>query len=137
LETARQTLNANPQLTLVLVKGTSVYQFQQSGVRDLLSAIQTHDLKGFAAADKLVGKASALLMIQARISAVFAQTISQPAREILQLANIELVFDKIIEQVLNRERNGPCPMELLLWGIDEPDLAFRKLKEKIEPVNRS
>jgi hypothetical protein len=101
-------------------------------VISLLRASQDYNLKGFSAADKLAGKASALLMVNAGIENVFAQTISRTALQIFYTREVSVSYDKMIEQVLNREHDGPCPMEQLLIGIDDPQEAFTKLKEKID-----
>ena len=49
--------------TLVLVKGERVITSNQRGVAPLLALIDT-DVTGFSAADKVVGKAAALLYVK-------------------------------------------------------------------------
>lgn len=69
--------------TCVLCKGETVHTSNHRGVRPLLELLET-DVTGFCAADKVVGKATALLYRLLNVKAVHAQVISQAALQVLQ-----------------------------------------------------
>ena len=70
--------------TCVLCKGEAIHTSYHRGVRPLLELLET-DVSGFCAADKVVGKATALLYRLLNVKAVHAQVISQAALQVLQI----------------------------------------------------
>ena len=79
IETAKEML-ARSAFTCVLCKGDVVYTSTKHGVAPLLEWIDSgKDLQGFSAADKVVGKAAALLFILTRVTEIYAPIMSETA----------------------------------------------------------
>ena len=116
--------------TLVLVKGERVITSNQRGVAPLLALIDT-DVTGFSAADKVVGKAAALLYVKLGVCAVSAGVISSSAVDTLKKCNIECRARELTENIINRAGDGICPMEQAVAGISSPEKAVIVLKETI------
>ena len=76
-------------------------------------------------ADKVIGKAAALLMIYGSVKEVYTPTISAPAIEVFLNHNITLHYDKVVDRIINRKGDGLCPMESLCINVDNPEEAFR------------
>lgn len=92
---------------------------------------QAVPLQGFSAADKVVGKAAALLFVRSGVRAVYAPVMSRQAVSVLSRNGIQAVYDTITEAILNRQGNGLCPMEAAVQGIEEPEAAFTAVRETL------
>ena len=120
-------------LTCVIKQGESYYQFTERGIRPFMSLLENEtDLTGTSCADKVVGKAAALLMQKAEIAAVYAAVISEPASEVLKKAGIEWEYGKIVPRIENRRGDGLCPMESAVMDISDADEAYAVLREKLK-----
>ena len=82
-------------------------------------------LRGAQVADKVIGKAAALLFAYGSVRSVWAARMSEAARDFLQAAGIIIDYDELVPAILNRDGTGLCPMEQRVIGIDDPGEAFR------------
>ncbi len=70
---------------LVLISGNRVFESKERGIRALLSLAKSgEDWSGASAADKIVGKASAMLYSLLGVSEVYAEVMSLPAKAMLE-----------------------------------------------------
>ena len=102
------------------------------GVRPLLDLLEGNaSVKGFAAADKVVGKAAAYLYCILEIRTLYAGIISQPALEVLEERNISVEYGKLVPGIRNRSNDGPCPMENAVLHIDNPQDALCAIQDTL------
>jgi hypothetical protein len=130
LETARRRLHEK-RLTLSIVKGGEiVFEAGSRGISGLLGAIEDlgDNLRGASVADKVVGKAVALLCIYAGVEAVYASILSGRARALLEENSILVEFDTLVQSVLDADKIAACPFEELAAEIADPEEAYRRLK---------
>lgn len=129
---ARSLLNENAY-TCVLIKNSEIFTSQEKGVAPLLKLIDSGvSFAGFCAADKIVGKAAALLYVYMGINELYAKIISASAAEILRQYNIALHYEKLVPYIINRKGDDICPIEKAVTGNDNPAEAFLLIKEKIK-----
>jgi len=118
-------------LSLVIVKnGKVIFETKKQGISGFLQAIENLDknLVASSAADKLVGRAAAMLCVYAGVASVFALTISEGGTRVLEENNIAYLFEKKVSHILNRSKNDVCPFEKLAMASGSPDEAYVKLK---------
>lgn len=115
---------------LAVVNGCGEFTFNEQGVKTLLK-LQTGTLAGAYVADKVVGKAAAMLMVRGRTLEVYAQTISLPALDFLRAHNVLCVYDKVVPVIMRRDGGGICPLEETVMGIGETDRAYEELCKKM------
>lgn len=121
-------LLAEKDFTCVLVKGEEILVSQKKGISPVLDLLnQKVDLSGFSVADKIVGKAAAMLFCLAKIKKVFAGVISETAIEFLRENGIPFEYDIKTEKIINRKGDGICPMEKCVENISDVNLAFSEL----------
>ncbi len=119
-----KTLLQQGNYTCVLCKGEQVYTSTLRGVAPLMNHWQDGtDLKDFAAADKVVGKATALLYCLLGVKAVYAGVISSPALRVLESHSISASYGQLVDAIINRTGDGFCPMETATKDIDDPAAA--------------
>ncbi len=130
LERAKQLLLEN-EYSCVLVKEDSVICGEARGIRALLVLIAARpELEGYSAADRIVGKAAALMYKKAGVSTVWAQVMSRPGRDVLEESGIGASFGKLTDMIANRAGDGCCPMEETVAAIDDPQEAYEALCKK-------
>ncbi|MBQ2853485.1 MAG: DUF1893 domain-containing protein [Bacteroidales bacterium] len=119
--------------TLVIYKNNaSVITSNDRGVNSLIKLIKEDksQLSGSLIADKVIGKAAALLMIYAGVKEIYAPIISKPALQTLLKHNVKVYYNKEVERIINRKGDGLCPMETLCLDIEKPDEAYLLLSTK-------
>ena len=122
--------------TIAVVSNGEVFTSQERGVKPLLHLLTEKKgfLKGASVADKVIGKAAALLMVLGEIKEVHTLIISEPAIKVFEKYNIPCFYDKKVTRIVNRTGDGLCPMETLCLDLDNPAEAFTKIKEKISKM---
>ena len=119
--------------TCVLCKADQVHTSRHRGVRPLLELLDT-DVSGFCAADKVVGRATALLYRLLGVRAIHAGVISQAALQALENSSITVTWDTQVEYIKNRTGDGRCPMEQATEGIDDPQEALAAIQNKLKEL---
>ena len=92
------------------------------------------DLRGYAVADIIVGKAAALLFIKAGIREVYGEIMSRAGFDILQQYTIHCAFGTLTEKIINRKGDGVCPMEQTVIRIDNPEEGYIALKKRLSEL---
>ena len=113
-------------LRLVIVKdGETLWQSDSERVTELLAYARQATLDDYGAcmADRIVGKAAALLAHLAGIRALYTPIVSEPAHRYLQSRGIYLEHDGLVPAILNEQGTDLCPLERLMTDIDDPEQA--------------
>ena len=131
LDLARALLIANKDATLVAVRGDEIVVCRDRGVKPLLKMVaEGRSLKGFSVADKVVGKAPALLYAVLGPEAVFSHVMSWTGRAVLLAAGIFVSHDVLVPHISNRAKSAQCPMDESVTNIWEPYEAVSVLEER-------
>ena len=84
--------------------------------------------------DKVVGKAAAMLMVVAKIKALYTPIISEQAVQYLKHESIALEYDDIVEFISNANRNGMCVMEATVIDTVDAHEGYQQLLQKIQQL---
>ena len=124
--------------TIAVVSVDDVFTSHERGVKPLLHLLTEKKgfLKGASVADKVIGKAAALLMALGEIKEVHTLIISEPAIQVFEKYNIPCFYDKKVTRIVNRAGDGLCPMETLCLDVDEPQEAFQKITDFIKTMKK-
>ena len=115
--------------------GHPVYESADSGIKPLVAAIDSGvDYSGCDAADRIVGKAAAMLYALLRVKSVSACVMTHKAKEILTANGIAREADAYADAIVNRKGDGLCPMETAVKDITEPNAALGAIRNKIEQL---
>ena len=118
--------------TCVVVKGDNVFTSKERGVKPLISLLDADaELSGALAADKVVGKAAAMLYLLLNIKKLYASVISELALDTLTEAGIEVSYETLVPMIRNRTNTGFCPMEQATKDIDDPNEALNAIRKTI------
>ena len=132
LEQAKKSLTES-SATFVMIRGGKTFSSEMRGVAPILDLLREDPdaLEDGVVADKVIGKAAALLLMYGRIKALYTKVISSHALNVLKDSRIEVVYDKLVPYVINRDGTDMCPMEKLVLEIGSPEEAFEALDKKI------
>lgn len=126
MDVAKKKLSTE-KLSIVVVKSQRViFTSQAPGVRGLVDAIRKlgPSLAGSTVADKVVGKAAALLCVYAGVSRVYGCVMSELGIEVLKRFSVLFEYDALVPNILNRGGTGICPFEKLVMEVSSPREAF-------------
>lgn len=131
-------IRSSGNFTCVLCKGDSLLTTTERGVKPLVRWLtEGTDLAGYAAADKVVGKATAYLYCLLGVKAVHALVMSGAAAQVLAENGIAASQDKLVENIINRQGTGICPFEEAVWEIPDPQNALPAIREKMAQMHIS
>lgn len=135
IELARAMLFAREGATCVAVRNDEVLVSHEKGIRPLLGWIaEGRDLRGFSIADKVVGKAPALLYAILGPAAVFAPVMTCSARAVLLANEIACGYDHLVEQIANRAGDGQCPVDASVVNVFDPYEAVSVIRERLRTL---
>lgn len=118
--------------TCVVRRGDTVYTATERGVKPLLNWLDSGlDLRGFCAADRVVGRATAYLYALLGVSEVYARVMSRPAAEVLTEHGISWEAGTLTDGIINRRGTGPCPFEAAVLGITNAREALTAIRTKL------
>lgn len=113
--------------TCAIAKGDRLFTSTLRGIRPLLDLIESgEDFSGGIAADKIVGRAAALLYARLGIAEVYAGVLGEGGLAVLREHNAE--------RIINRAGTDICPMERASADISNPDEAFFALKKRADEL---
>lgn len=129
---------SSENFTIVIRKDDKFFSSYERGVKPLIHLIDNDlsFLENSSVADKVIGKAAALLMVLGKIKEVHTIVISEPAIEVFKKFNIAFHFDKKVKNIINRQGDGLCPMERLCLDIEDPKEAFIIISKIVNNIIR-
>ena len=133
IEKAKEKLVGNT--TCVLVKEDKIILSQEKGIAPILNLLNAgENLENFTLADRIVGKAVALLVVYAKIREVYAEVLSEKGKAVLIKYNVKFSYKTLTEKIINWKGNDICPMEKTVDNIEDATLAYHALKKKVEEL---
>ncbi len=136
LQIAAEQLN-NHGCSLVIVKeGRVIARKEGRGIRPLFETVRElgEDIYGSSLADKVIGRAAAMLCIYAGIQAVYTRMASESAVSVLEDSGIAVRACEIVPAILNRDMSGLCPMEKTIDISSEPRDAVKLIEDFLERI---
>jgi hypothetical protein len=130
LEIAKHMLHKK-ELTLAIVKnGEVLFETRSHRISGFLGAIEQlgDDLEGTSLADRVVGKAIALLCVYTKTKEVYAEVLSKKAKTLFEQNGVHHEWKELVNNVLDLNKSGVCPFEKAAESISDPKDAYRTFK---------
>jgi hypothetical protein len=119
------------KLTLTMVKnGAVLFETRSHRISGFLGAIEQlgAGLECASVADRVAGKAIALLCAYAKISTVYAEVLSEKAKAVFEENEIRHEWKELVKNVLDLNKKSVCPFEKAATDISDPKDAYRTFK---------
>jgi len=130
LEIAKSRL-CEKQLSLSIVKnGKILFETKSGRISGFLGAIEQFGdkLESASLADKVAGKAIALLCVYAKIREVYAEVLSEKAKKVFEENQINVEWKELVKNVLDLNKSGICPFEKAAACISDPKESYHVFK---------
>lgn len=109
--------------TIALCRGDDIITSDERGIAPIVKLIgEGKDLRGYSVADKIVGRAAAMLFVKAGIVSVFALTLSRGAKTLLEKHEIPTEYEALTERIINRRGDDICPMEKAVLDVSDEEI---------------
>ena len=115
-----------------IVASNGYFSFE-TGIRPILLAMKDDIsfFEGTSVADKIIGKASAMLLTLSGVKEVYTPVLSKAGQQIFEKYGIKYEYDELAEYIINRKGDGMCPMEMTVKDIDDLNEAYEALRRKL------
>lgn len=106
------------------------------GVKPLLEFLEKYPEgsgeKDLVLIDKVIGKAALLLSVHLGIRVIYTPVASKAAVEAAKLHHVELHAESVVPYIINREKNGVCPLEQSVMETNDPVEALVNIRAAIK-----
>lgn len=129
----------NERLTLAIVKdGKVVFSSKDKGIKPLYKAITEFkaDLEGSSVADRVTGRAAAMICAHGGIKYLKTGLISDNGINVLKSTNIIYEYDERAPFIENRDRSGMCPIEKLSLKAENIEELLSRISNFLENINK-
>ena len=116
---------------VVVKDGVTVSVSTARGIRPVLDAYDKGILSDAFVADKIIGRAAAMIMALGGVRSCYGATVSRGALVIFERYGVSVKYGVLTERIINRSGTGPCPMEDAVEGIDDPARALLAVRERL------
>ena len=124
--------------TFAACKDGEIISSEKRGIVPLLDIYESgRDLAGFSCADKVTGKAPALIYVLLGASCVYGHVMTRDAVRIMEDAGIVVSYDISADKIINRAGTDICPMEKAVADTDDPLEAVSAVRAKLTEMGIS
>lgn len=130
---ARKLIQTGAAECVLVVNGRIHAHESGRGVSPLLSFFEKSPEKmaGAIVVDKVIGRAAAAIVISGKAKAAHAELMSEDGAEFLRQHGVVVGYAKLVPRILNQKRDGLCPLEQSVLGIEDARQAVVALKARI------
>lgn len=117
----------------LILNGQIIATAKGRGIKPLMEICQSNidAAKGAILADKIIGRAASFIAIHFGIKAVYGETMSKGAMQLLSEHSVEAAQNILADEIRNRANTGICPMDSAVLNITEVEEAVSRLNEEI------
>lgn len=135
LNQAKELLLSQENVVCVVIsKDNNVFHASDRGIKPLVDWLRTNPtlLNQAVIADKVIGKAAAMLMVYGGVKEVYGGIISDSAANFFEQEKVPFYFEKQVPYIINRNKTGMCPMEERAQSLNSAKEAFEIFSEIVK-----
>lgn len=128
------------KLALAVVKnGKIIFTSKDRGIKPLFSVVLElkDELKGASIADRVTGKAAAMLCEYADIRELSTRLISEKAINVLEGTTIIYNYEESTPFIKNRDKTGMCPVETLSLKTNNVNELIEGITNFLESIKNN
>lgn len=124
---------------VVMQEGEIIHTASGRGVSPLLKLYREmpERLAGAVVADKIIGKAAAMILLLGGARAVYGEIMSVAARDYLVAHNIPATSGRCVDVITSRDKKGICPIEQSVLDTDDAEEGLARMTEAIARLMRA
>jgi len=128
------------KLALAVVKNSEIiFTSRDRGIKPLFTVVSDlkDELKGASIADRVTGKAAAMLCEYADIKELSTRLISEKAINVLEGTSIIYNYEESTPYIKNRDETGMCPVETLSLKTNNINELLEEITNFLESIKNS
>lgn len=112
------------------------YYSYDTGIKPVINRINEdiNYFKGLIVADKIIGKASAMLLVLSQVKEIYCVVLSESGKELLDKYGVEYHYENLVPYIINRLGDDMCPMEKTVKDIDDLNEALLALNNTLSTI---
>ena len=120
------------ELSLIANRQGEIYTSQLHGIGPIINPMKEYlyYFEDAIVVDKVIGKATAMLLILSKVKYIYAYVLSEKAKEILDQNQVDYDYEKLVPYIINRTHDGMCPMEQTVYNLTDLNEAYEALIQK-------
>lgn len=133
-----QLVERNLNLLVLKEDKEIVFQSNKMGILPMYEFFQLNVEEEVYVIDKFIGLGASRLLLnsKSKVMGLFTFVISKDAKELLKVNNIEVVKEREVEKILNKDKTDFCPIEKLSMENEKFDDFREKLEEFISKMKQ-
>lgn len=135
LKQAKEEIISGEHTCILIKNGDIIHRDNGRGVSPILRVLEMPEgaelLKGAYVADKIIGKAAAMLLVLGNAEYVYGELMSEAGKEFLERNNVPYDFGDVVKNINNFKGDGICPIEKSVLDVDVPEKAYDIIKATI------
>lgn len=137
LERAKAALQGEITFAAILADGR-ILTSEKKGIAPMMQLLaeDREQLRGAVVADRVIGRAAALLMEFAGVAAAYGGIVSSHALRAFAKSGICFTYGKQVAYIINRSKTGMCPMEETALEIEDAAAAYPALQKKLAALRQ-
>lgn len=137
IELAKRILDSEKQAIVIVKEGRVIFSSNGKGIKPIYTALNDlkDELSGSSIADKVVGKAAAMIYKCAGIKELSTKLISESAISVLENTSIIYNYEKSVPYIKNRDQSGMCPIETLSLKVNNIDELLIEVSNFLKIIN--
>lgn len=137
IELAKSLLDSKKLAIVIVKEGQVIFSSDGKGIKPIYTALNElkYELKGSSIADKVVGKAAAMICEYAGIKELSTKLISENAISVLENTSIIYNYEKSVPYIKNRDQSGMCPVETLSLKVSNIDELLIGVSDFLKSIN--
>lgn len=127
------------KLALAIVKdGKVIFTSSDKGIKPLYTAVkeQKEELENSSVADRVTGRAAAMLCAYAGVKQLKTKLISDNAVNVLKETSIIYEYDEHAPYIKNRDKTGMCPVETLSLKAENMDDLLAGIESFLDSIKK-
>lgn len=136
IQSAKNLIAQDTAVCVVIKDNTIIRTEPGRGIGPILKLYEEGVLKDAFVVDKIIGKASAMILALGGVKGCFGITVSQSAVNWLKAHQIPVSYEHCVDAIINRTGDGTCPMEQTVKNVDDATEALPLLKAKLEELRK-
>lgn len=133
-----QLVERNLNLLVLKEDKEIVFQSNKMGILPMYEFFRLNVEEEVYVIDKFIGLGASRLLLnsKSKVMGLFTFVISKDAKELLKVNNIEVVNEREVEKILNKDKTDFCPIEKLSMRNANFDDFREKLEEFISKMKQ-
>lgn len=136
----RKLFEQHPNKTCFILKDNEViFTSEEKGVKPMIDfyLLNGISLEPLTVVDRIIGKGALMLAKLIGANYVVTPIISEIALKFADEQNIIVEYSKVVPHIINRAKDGQCPIEISVTDIDDIDVGYERIQKTLLDLKKN